>query len=327
MKTQNVSVSDKWYKTEVCEILGIEYPIFLGAMVWVSNWKLASAVSNAGGLGVLAGGSILSEDELREEIKRVREATDRPFGVNIPIMNPLSEQLVNVCIEEKIPVIITSAGNPKTYAEKIKSSGAKFVHVVATPRQGKKAEECGADIIVAEGIEAGGHDSPFEITTFVLIQKITEIVRVPVVAAGGIATGKSMVAAFALGARGVQMGTRFILTKECEVHPNFKDKLLQATEEDTVLTGRSIKKPVRCIKNKLAEEILELERKGVSEMELLNHIGPGRSRLASVEGDVENGTVMCGQCVGLVNEIKSVSEVIKEMIEEGTKTLQRLINI
>lgn len=317
-------MEEKWYQTEVCDVLGIKYPVFLGAMVWISNWKLASAVSNAGGLGVIAGGGIASEEELRKEIDMVKKNTSSPFGVNIPIMYPNSQELVKICIEERVPVIITSAGNPKTYSEKIKSSGAKFIHVVATPRQGRKAEESGADIVVAEGIEAGGHDSPYEITSFVLIQKVTEMVKIPVVAAGGIATGKAMAGAFALGAKGVQLGTRFILTKECDAHQNFKQKLLESSEEDTVLTGRTIKRPVRCIRNKLAEEILSLEKKGLSEMELLQHIGPGRSRMAAVEGEIEEGTVMSGQCIGLVNEIKTVEEVIEELINDATSTIKNL---
>ncbi len=310
--------------TEVCDILGIRYPILLGGMVWVSNWRLASAVSEAGGLGVIAGGSCLSADELKEEIRKTRDNTDKPFGVNIPIMNPNSPWMVDVCLEENVPAIITSAGNPKTYAEKIKSTGIKFLHVVATPRQGQKVEEAGADIIVAEGIEAGGHDSPMEITTFVLIQRITELVKTPVVAAGGIATGRALVAALALGAKGVQMGTRFILTPECEVHENFKKALLEATEEQVVLTARSVGHPVRCLRNKLAEEILEWERKGASDAELMEKIGPGRSRKAAREGDVEEGTVMTGQCVGLVKEIKPVKEVIEEIINEAHAVLSRL---
>lgn len=311
--------------TRVCDTLCIEYPILQGGMVWLSNWKLASAVSEAGGLGVLASGSSSSKAELKEEIKRVRDNTDKPFGINIPLMNPSSPWMIETALEENVHVVITSAGNPKPYSQTIKNEGLIHCHVVATPKQGKKAEESGVDIVIAEGIEAGGHNSPLEITTLVLVQKLVKMVNIPVIAAGGIATGRALLAMLALGAEGVQIGTKFILTHECPAHRNFKRKLLEATEEDTVLTARTIGHPVRCIKNKLTEAIIQWEKEGKTELEIIQEIGPGRSRMAALDGEVEDGTVMSGQCVGLVNEIKSVKEVINEIIREAEERLKELM--
>jgi len=312
------------FRTELCEILGIEYPIIQGGMVWVSYHDLCAAVSEAGGLGLLAGASMMP-DELREEIRLVKSRTKKPFGVNIPLRRPQSEDLINVSIEEGVKVVCTSAGNPRKYTRKLHDMGMKVIHVSPSVTLAMKAEEAGVDAIVAEGIEAGGHDGFEEITTMALVPQVVDKVNIPVIAAGGIADSRGFIAALALGAKGVQMGTRFAATYEAQGHPLFKKAIIDASDTGTVITGRRLS-PTRCIKNKLTDRIQEVESRGASAEELLKLIGTGRSRRATLEGDVEEGTIYCGQIAGMIGELKSAREVIVEIIEGAKAILGNLEN-
>jgi enoyl-[acyl-carrier protein] reductase II len=322
--TQIVVIDEElfMFRTDLCDLLGIEYPIIQGGMVWVSYHELCAAVSEAGGLGILAGGS-MSPDELREQIRLVKAKTKKPFGVNIPIVRGDSDECVNVVIEEEVNVISTSAGNPKRFTGKIHDAGLKVIHVSPSATLAAKAADVGVDAIVAEGIEAGGHDGFEEITTMTLVPQVVEKVDIPVIAAGGIADSRGFVAALALGAKGVQIGTRFAATHEAQGHPNFKEAILNAEDTGTVITGRSIG-PTRCVRNRLAEKILDAEKRGVSPEELLEFIGQGRSRRAAEKGDVEEGSLYCGQIAGLINELKSASQVIGEIIEGAQALVKRL---
>lgn len=315
----------KLIHTRICDLLGIQYPILLGGMVYVSYAPLVAAVSNAGGMGIIAGGSFQTRDELKKEIERTRRMTEKPFGLNIPLMYPLAPDMIDVAIETKVDIVVTSAGSPARFTGKLHDAGIKVGHVVPSAKLAVKANKAGVDFIIAEGIEAGGHDSPLGITTMVLIPQVVDAVNVPVIAAGGIADHRGFVAARALGAQGIQMGTRFVASVEAPVHDAFKKAILDAEDDATVLTGMTIGKPVRVIKNKLAEQILELEKKGISEMELLSFIGPGRSKAASIEGDVEMGSVMSGEIAGLIKSLKTVEEIIQEIIE-GSQVLIKLLN-
>jgi enoyl-[acyl-carrier protein] reductase II len=308
------------FETELCDIFSIEYPIIQGGMVWVSYCELCAAVSEAGGLGTLAGGS-MTPDELREQIKLVKGKTKKPFGVNVPITRPNADDLIDVSIEEGVNVISTSAGNPKKFTQKIHDAGVKVIHVSPSVSLATKAAGAGVDAVVAEGIEAGGHDGFEEITTMALVPQVVAKIDIPVIAAGGIADSRGFVAALALGAKGVQMGTRFAATHEAQAHQSFKDAILHVNDKGTVITGRGIG-PTRCVRNKLAERILEAEKRGASPNELFDIIGEGRSRRASKEGDVEEGTVYCGQIAGLIRELESAREVITE-ISEGAEVLVR----
>lgn len=310
--------------TEICGMLGIKYPLLLGGMVYVSYAPLAAAVSNSGGLGVLAGGSFQSKDDLKEEIRKTRTMTDRPFGLNVPLMYPLAQDMIDTAIESRLPVVVTSAGSPARFTKKLHDAGIKVGHVVPSAKLAKKADSAGVDFIIAEGIEAGGHDSPLEITTMVLIPQVVDAVKVPVVAAGGIADYRGFAAARALGAQAVQMGTRFVASSEAPVHPAFKQAIVDAGDDSTVLTGRSIGKPVRVIKNKLTEQILELEKKGITEMELLSFIGPGMSRAASAEGDVETGSVMSGEIAGLISSVEPVEKIINDIVTYAQSLFKEL---
>jgi enoyl-[acyl-carrier protein] reductase II len=310
------------FKTELCDILGIEYPIIQGGMVWICFHELCSAVSEAGGLGVLASGS-MSLDELKNEIKLVKERTKKPFGVNIPLLRPDAEDLINTTIEGGADVIATSAGSPKRFTAKIKDAGLKVIHVSPNVSLAKKGMECGVDAIVVEGIEAGGHNGFDEITTMSLVPQVVDRVDIPVVAAGGIADGRGFVAALALGAMGVQVGTRFAATHEARAHPNFKEAIVNVTDTGTVLTARSIA-PARGIKNSLTERIVKAEMEGASPEELYDLLGEGRSQLAAKEGDIDEGTVYCGQIGGMITKIKGAGEIIREMIEEAEEIVRGL---
>jgi enoyl-[acyl-carrier protein] reductase II len=287
-------------------------------MVWVSYHELCAAVSEAGGLGILGAGS-MTIDELREEIRLVKAKTKRPFGINVPIAKPDSEALIETAIEEGAHVISTSAGNPKRFTGKIQEAGLKVIQVSPSPTLAVKAAEAGVDAVVAEGIEAGGHNGFEEITTMALIPQVVEKLDIPVIAAGGIADSRGFVAALALGAKGVQIGTRFAATQEAMGHSRFKESILKANETGTVITGRYIG-PTRCIRNRLTDEIIEKEKSGISPEDLLKFIGPGRSRRAATEGEVEEGTIYCGQIAGLISELKSAREVVEEIIK-GAETL------
>ncbi|MBL7174493.1 MAG: DUF561 domain-containing protein [Desulfobacteraceae bacterium] len=313
------------FRTKLCDLLGIEYPIIQGGMVWVSYSDLCAAVSEAGGLGVLAGAS-MTPDELRGQIGLVKSKTEKPFGVNIPIARPDSDGLVGVSIEEGVNVVFTSAGNPKRFTQKIHDAGLKVVHVSPSATLATKAADAGADAVVAEGIEAGGHDGFEEITTMALIPQVVEKLDIPVIAAGGIADCRGFVAALALGASGVQIGTRFAATHEASAHSNFKNAILNANDTGTVITGRRLG-PTRCVRNKLTETIIEAENKGASPEELFQLIGVGRSQRATVDGDVEEGTIYCGQIAGLIAELKSAKEVITEIIEGAESLFKELEKI
>ena len=296
------------------ELFQIEFPIIQAGMIWASGWQLASAVSNAGGLGLLGSGSMYP-DVLKEEIKKCKAATNKPFGVNIPLLYADVEQHIKTIIEEKIPIVFTSAGNPKTYTQLLKDNGIKVVHVVSSSLFAQKAQAAGCDAIVAEGFEAGGHNGREETTTMVLIPQVCNAVTIPVIAAGGIATGRQMLAAIALGASGVQIGSRFICTPEASSHQNFKDAILQSKEGDTML---SMKKtvPVRLLKNDFFTQINTAENNGASAEELQQILGRGRAKKGMFEGDLENGELEVGQVSSMINEIKPAADVVKEIWQE-----------
>ncbi len=306
------------FKTAICDLLGIEYPILQGGMVWVSYHGLCAAVSEAGGLGVLAGGS-MTPQELREQIRLVKTRTDKRFGVNIPIVRPDSEELVEIIIAEGVKVITTSAGSPKRFTPKLHDAGLKVIHVSPSTALAQKAAQAGVDAIVAEGIEAGGHNGFEEITTMALVPQVVAAVDLPVIAAGGIADSRGFVAALALGAEGIQIGTRFAATHEAQGHPNFKNAILNANDNGTVITGRRLG-PTRCLRNNLTQQILEAESSGATPTDLFHLIGTGRSQRATMQGDVEEGTVYCGQIAGLIDELNSVKDVMAEIIK-GADTL------
>lgn len=305
-------------ENRICKLLGIKYPILQGGMVWIASRELAAAVCNAGGLGVVRGSQ--TTEQLKDEIKAMHDLTDKPFGVNTPLLDPLSEQILGIIAEMGVKVVITSAGNPAKHTDWLKKAGLKVLHVVPSVRLAKKAADAGVDAVVAEGFEAGGHNGIDEITTMALIPQVVDAVDIPVVAAGGIADSRGLIAAFALGAEGVQVGTKFIATKECIAHPRVKEAILAATDTSTVITGRG-HAPVRMLKNKLAELILEKEHTGASHEELLQFIGSGRTKAALIEGNVDEGSLMAGQIAGLIMEIKSVEEVIQEMVTGGSRVL------
>ena len=309
-------------KTRVCEILGIEYPILQGGMAWIADAELAAAVSNAGGLGIIAGGS-RSAEELRQEIRKCKELTDKPFGVNVMLMMPNAEEIIQVCLDEEVPVVTTGAGNPGKYIPAFKEKGIKVIPVVANDALAKRMERIGVDAVVAEGMEAGGHIG--KLTTMALIPSIVRAVKIPVIAAGGIALGEQAAAAFALGAEGVQVGTRFLAAKECNVHPKYKERILKARFNQVTVTGITTGHPVRLLENKLTKKFAELEFSGAPKEEL-EELGKGRLRLAAEKGDVEWGSVMAGQVVGYVNKEETAEEIVKDIMEGAEKTLKNLCN-
>lgn len=305
-------------KTRVSEMLNIEYPIIMGGMAWAGTPKLAAAVSEAGGLGIIGSGA-MTPDILREAIKEARRLTNKPIGVNVLLLSPYVDELVRICIEEKIDVITFGAGNPSKYVSDLKERGIKVIPVVASDSFAKLMERIGADAVIAEGMESGGHIG--EVTTMVLVNKVSKSVKIPVIAAGGIADGKGMAAAFALGAEGIQMGTRFIATTESDVHSVFKEKILKASIRDTVITGAKLGHPVRVLKTPFAKKIKELE---VSEPMEAEEKLVGSLRKAVQDGDIDSGSFMAGQSAGLINEIKTVKEVMEDIMKEFFETLKKL---
>lgn len=303
-------------RTEVTKLLGIEYPIIQGGMAWVAEHHLAAAVSNAGGLGLI-GAASAPADWVRDQIRKAKELTDKPFGVNIMLMSPYADDVAKVIVEEGVKVVTTGAGSPEKYMAMWKEAGIKVIPVVASVALAKRMERAGADIVVAEGTEAGGHIG--ENTTMVLVPQIVDAVSVPVIAAGGIADGRGMAAAFMLGAKGVQIGTAFVVAKESQVHENYKDRIIKAKDIDSRVTGRSTGHPVRALRNDMTKKYIELENNGASfeELELLTL---GGLRKAVVEGDVKGGSVMSGQIAGLVKEKLSCKELINKLVSE-TDTL------
>lgn len=303
-------------KTEVTKLLGIQYPVIQGGMAWVAEYHLAAAVSNAGGLGIIGAASAPAE-WVREQIKKAKELTDKPFGVNIMLMSPYADEIANVIVEEGVKVVTTGAGSPEKYMAKWKKAGVKVIPVVASVALAKRMERTGADMVVAEGTEAGGHIG--ENTTMVLVPQIVDALNIPVIAAGGIADGRGMAAAFMLGAKGVQIGTAFVVVKESQVHENYKNRIIRAKDIDSRVTGRSTGHPVRALRNDLTKKYIELENKGAS-FEELEMLTLGGLRKAVIEGDIKGGSVMSGQIAGLIKEKPSCQEYVNKLIEE-TKTL------
>ena len=296
----------------ICELLGIEYPIIQGGMAWVATAELAAAVSNAGGLGLIAAGGAPA-DVVREQIKKARTLTDKPFGVNVMLMSPFSDEVMEVVIEEKPAVVATGAGNPGKYIERLKEAGIKIMPVIASVAMAKRMEKAGADAVIAEGTEAGGHIG--ELTTMVLTPQVVDAVSIPVVSAGGYADSRGTKAAFALGADGIQVGTRFICSTECIAHENYKNAVLKAKDRDAVVTGRSTGAPVRALRNKLTKEYQRLEKEGASAEEI-EELGVGGLRRAFQDGDIENCPLMAGQSAAMVHEIQPCSEIVKDYFKD-----------
>lgn len=309
-------------KTKITKLLGIEYPIIQGGMAWVAEYHLASAVSNAGGLGIIAAGAAPAE-WVREQIRETKKLTDKPFGVNIMLMNPSADEIAKVVVEEGVKVVTTGAGNPEKYMKEWKEAGIKVIPVVASVALAKRMEKCGADAVVAEGTEAGGHIG--ELTTMVLVPQVVDAVSIPVIAAGGVADGRGMAAAFMLGAEGVQIGTHFVVTKECIVHRNYKDCILKAKDIDTRVTGRSTGHPVRALRNNLTMEYLKKEAEGASAEEL-EALAAGGLRKAVVDGDTRSGSLMAGQSAGLVKEECTCKEFIERITKEATDLMGKKVD-
>nr|WP_314751531.1 nitronate monooxygenase [uncultured Capnocytophaga sp.] len=313
-------------KTRITTLLEIEYPIIQGGMIWASQWQLVTAVSNAGGLGLLGSGSMSAED-LRAQIRQCKAHTNKPFGVNVPIMYANSAQTMEVIMDEGVSVVFTSAGNPALWTEKLHEKGIKVVHVVSSSKFALKAQAAGVDAVVAEGFEAGGHNGREETTTLVLLPQVCQAVSIPVIAAGGIASGKAMFAAMALGASAVQLGSRFIATEEATVHPDFKAAVLGAKEGDTVLTLKELS-PVRLLKNPFYEQVEALYNQREATPENLRQLlGKGRAKLGMYEGDLKEGELEIGQVSSLIKEVKTVKEVFEELLTEFEQTQQRMANL
>ena len=306
-------------KTRITELLGIEYPIIQGGMAWVAESHLAAAVSAAGGLGLIGGANAPAE-VIRNYIREVKAVTDKPFGVNVMLMSPYADEVAKVIVEEGVKVVTTGAGNPEKYMEMWKAAGIKEIPVVASVALAKRMERYGADAVVAEGTESGGHIG--EATTMTLVPQVVDAVSIPVIAAGGIGDGRGIAAAFMLGAEAVQMGTRFLVAKECTVHQNYKDRVLKAKDIDSTVTGRTHGHPVRCLRNQMTREYVKLENEGKS-FEELEYLTLGTLRKAVQEGDVTNGTVMAGQIAGMVSKEQTCKEMIDEMMAQAETLLGR----
>jgi enoyl-[acyl-carrier protein] reductase II len=298
------------FNNRITELFGIEYPIIQGGMIWASGWRLAAAVSEAGGLGLIGGGSMKPE-VFREHIQKCKAATNKPYGVNIPLLYPHVDAHLETILEEKVPIVFTSAGNPKKHTARLKEAGIIVVHVVSSSSFALKAQEAGCDAVVAEGFEAGGHNGREETTTLVLVPAVKKSLLIPVIAAGGIGTGAQMLAAFALGAEGVQMGSRFVASLEASSHPAFKEKVLQTKEGGTQLSLKQLT-PVRLIKNAFFEQVQEAELRGASNEELENLLGRGRSKKGMFEGDMTEGELEIGQVAALFEEIKPAGDIVRE---------------
>ena len=304
--------------TKICQLLGIEYPIFQGGMAWVADAALASAVSNAGGLGIIAGMNMNGE-QLRAEIRKLRETCDKPFAVNVMLMSPHAAEGADVIVEEKVPVVTTGAGNPLTYMKKWTEAGIKVIPVVASVALAQMVAKRGAAAVVAEGGESGGHIG--EANTMALVPQVAQAVDIPVIAAGGIADGRGYAAALMLGAEGIQMGTRFLVAKECNIHPNYKAKVLKAGDTATIVSGRRLGHPVRSLKTPFSRKFAELEKDPAISDEQLNEYGTGALRKAVSEGDEVNGAFMCGEAAGLVKCEQTCKEILEEMTAQAEKIL------
>lgn len=308
-------------QNRVTRLFGIDYPIIQAGMIWASGWRLASAVSNAGGLGLIGSGSMYP-DVLREHIQNCKTATQKPFGVNVPLLYPDIDKHIRIIIEEKVPIVFTSAGNPKTWTALLKKEGIKVVHVVSSSKFALKSQEAGCDAVVAEGFEAGGHNGREETTSMVLIPAVCAAVNIPVIAAGGIATGRQMLSAMVLGAEGVQVGSRFVASPEASSHENFKHLVINAVEGDTQLTLKQLT-PVRMLKNKFFEQVQQAEQQGVSADELKNLLGRGRAKKGMFEGDMEEGELEIGQVSAIIKKIKPAAEIVKEIWSEFEEALKQ----
>ncbi len=306
----------------ITQLFNIQYPIIQAGMIWASGWRLASAVSNAGGLGLLGAGSMYP-DVLKEHIQKCKTATDKPFGVNLPLLYPDIDKHIQTIIEEKVPIVFTSAGNPKTWTAKLKEHCITVVHVISSSKFAFKAQEAGCDAVVAEGFEAGGHNGREETTTMVLIPAVCSAVSIPVIAAGGIATGRQMLAAMVLGAEGVQVGSRFVATPEASSHTNFKETIINSKEGDTQLSLKQLT-PVRLIKNKFFEQVQAAEEKGASVEELQTLLGRGRAKKGMFEGNLDEGELEIGQVSAIIKVIMPAAEVVEEIWEHYQQSIKKL---
>ncbi|WP_298546596.1 DUF561 domain-containing protein [uncultured Aquimarina sp.] len=307
---------------KVKELFNIQYPVIQGGMIWASGWKLASAVSNSGGLGLIGAGSMYP-DVLREHIQKCKKATNQPFGVNVPMLYPNLQEIIEIIIEEGVKIVFTSAGNPKTYTSYLKEKGITVVHVVSSVKFALKAQDAGVDAVVAEGFEAGGHNGRDETTTLALIPMVKEKVSIPLIAAGGIATGSSMFAVMSLGADGVQIGSRFVASEEASSHLDFKKMVVEAKEGDTHLTLKELA-PVRMLKNKFYQDVAELYTKGPTVEELKTLLGRARAKRGMFEGDLIEGELEIGQVSGLIHDIKPVAKIIEDLIIDFQSTKQKM---
>ena len=306
----------------ICQLFGIQYPVIQGGMVWCSGWRLASAVSNAGGLGLIGAGS-MHHEVLREHIRKCQSTTDKPFGVNVPLMYPEIDALMNILVEEGVKIVFTSAGNPKTWTGFLKGHGIKVAHVVSSSKFAVKCEQAGVDAIVAEGFEAGGHNGREETTPLCLTPAVRRATTLPLIAAGGIGTGNAMLATFALGAEGVQIGTRFALTEESSAHENFKQLCLNLNEGDTKLLLKKLS-PTRLVKGEFTTAVEEAEARGASAEEMKELLGKGRSKKGIFEGNLQEGELEIGQVASLFREMQTVSEVMKEIMEDFRKGMEKI---
>lgn len=311
-------------ENRITKLFKIQYPLIQAGMIWNSGWKLASAVSNAGGLGIIGAGSMYP-DVLQEHITKCKAATTKPFGVNVPMLYPNIDQIIEIIIKEKIPIVFTSAGNPKTHTQRLKQHGITVVHVVSSVKFALKAQDAGVDAVVAEGFEAGGHNGRDETTTFTLIPMVKEQIRVPLIAAGGIANGRGMLAAMVLGADGVQIGSRFVASQESSAHQDFKQEVIKAKEGDTLLTLKELA-PVRLLKNKFFDQVMELYKTNPSKEQLTQLLGRARAKRGMFEGDLQEGELEIGQVAGLIHQIKPAAQIVSEIIEQfNTLNASRVI--
>ena len=310
---------------QITQLFNIKYPIVQGGMVWVSGWKLASAVSNAGGLGLIGAGSMYP-DVLREHIQKCKKATDNPFGVNVPMLYPQVDELMDIIVEKDVKIVFTSAGNPKTWTSFLKEKGITVVHVVSSVKFAIKAEAAGVDAVVCEGFEAGGHNGREETTTFTLIPMVKESITIPVIAAGGIGNGRGMLAAMVLGADGVQIGSRFAASKESSAHVNFKQKIIDVKDGDTHLTLKELA-PVRLIKNKFYREIQALYKENPTKEELIGLLGRARAKKGIFEGDLDNGELEIGQIAGIINNISSAKDILEEIVTDFETSKKNIFKI
>lgn len=312
-------------KSKICELLSISVPIFQGGMAWVADASLAGAVSQAGGLGIIAGGNAPKE-VVKKEIKKIKEITDQPFGVNIMLLSPYAEEIVDLVCEEKVPVVTTGAGNPAKYMERFKANNIKVIPVVPSVALAARMEKIGADAVIFEGMEAGGHIG--KLTTMSGVPQIVDAVSIPVIAAGGIGDGRGMAAAFMLGADAVQLGTRFLVAAECTIHRNYKEKVLKARDLDAVITCQHFGHPVRTLKNKLTLQYNQLEKqelqKATPDLEIFEKIGQGALRKAVVDGDVDYGSIMAGQIAGLISKEETAQEILDSLMNECQNTIEQM---